>query len=424
MTTWMYWDGPRAMSAALELCVESIRRHNPDARLVGDAEIAELGGEEVLSPIAGRKPWEKADVLRLWLLHRFGGQWIDCDSVCLRRLDWLELTGRHDLIGFGYRRGRGPWFSNAVLAAPAGSPPVKAALDRALKIIRAAGDKRIPYGETGQALLRGAENVRRFERWRLMYVPHARAGRFARRALEKRHELGPDWNPNAWLYHLTGKGLAPFRDWTRGQLLRSPALLSFLLRKSRGEVRPLRAAEIAARLPADRPAAGVEVGVFDGLTARVVLQQRPLLSWRLVDPWETHAAGSRYRRSGDRKARLGAERWSQAEREARRNVRFAADRAEITKVRSLAAARATPDGSLDLVFLDADHSYQGVREDIAAWAPKLKAGGWLGGHDYGNPNFPGVRRAVDEFCAAAGLAVETGRDRTWFARLDPPSWGR
>ena len=46
-----------------------------------------------------------------------------------------------------------------------------------------------------------------------------------------------------------------------------------------------------------------------------------------------------------------------------------------------------------MVFLDADHSYEAVREEIS-WAKKLGVP-WICGHDYGNPRF-GVTRAVDE----------------------------
>jgi predicted O-methyltransferase YrrM len=46
-----------------------------------------------------------------------------------------------------------------------------------------------------------------------------------------------------------------------------------------------------------------------------------------------------------------------------------------------------------MVFLDADHSYQAVKEEIM-WAKKLGAE-IICGHDYGNPSF-GVTRAVDE----------------------------
>ena len=57
------------------------------------------------------------------------------------------------------------------------------------------------------------------------------------------------------------------------------------------------------------------------------------------------------------------------------------------------AATRFPDGSLDLVFLDADHRYDAVQRDIRLWWPKLKPGGLFLGHDYGDVH-PGVAKAV------------------------------
>lgn len=52
------------------------------------------------------------------------------------------------------------------------------------------------------------------------------------------------------------------------------------------------------------------------------------------------------------------------------------------------------DRKADLVFIDANHDYESVLEDIEIWYPKVKRGGILVGHDYGV--FEGVTRAVDE----------------------------
>jgi hypothetical protein len=62
---------------------------------------------------------------------------------------------------------------------------------------------------------------------------------------------------------------------------------------------------------------------------------------------------------------------------------------------SVEAAEMVPDGWADFVFIDAGHSYGAVKADIAAWEPKVREGGWLGGHDY-HPSHSGVMRAVDE----------------------------
>jgi hypothetical protein len=51
-------------------------------------------------------------------------------------------------------------------------------------------------------------------------------------------------------------------------------------------------------------------------------------------------------------------------------------------------------GSVDMVFIDANHSYQSVKADILAW--KDKAIRMVCGHDYDTNAWPGVVRAVDE----------------------------
>lgn len=49
---------------------------------------------------------------------------------------------------------------------------------------------------------------------------------------------------------------------------------------------------------------------------------------------------------------------------------------------TVAASEQIEDGSLDWLFIDADHTYEGVTSDIVAWWPKLKPGGLISGHDY------------------------------------------
>jgi predicted small metal-binding protein len=58
-------------------------------------------------------------------------------------------------------------------------------------------------------------------------------------------------------------------------------------------------------------------------------------------------------------------------------------------------AELIPDGSLSLVYIDGDHTYNGCKADIKVWLPKLCAGGVLAFHDYANPTY-GVKRAVIE----------------------------
>lgn len=73
------------------------------------------------------------------------------------------------------------------------------------------------------------------------------------------------------------------------------------------------------------------------------------------------------------------------------------ERIEIKRQYTLDAAKDIANESLDFVIIDATHSYNGVKNDIDAWLPKIKENGLICGHDY-HISFDngGVIRAVDE----------------------------
>lgn len=67
------------------------------------------------------------------------------------------------------------------------------------------------------------------------------------------------------------------------------------------------------------------------------------------------------------------------------------------------------DNSIDLVYIDADHSYDSVKNDIAYWYPKVKPGSLLAGHDYWIHD---VKRAVDEIQPP----IKVYNDSSWIIR--------
>lgn len=69
---------------------------------------------------------------------------------------------------------------------------------------------------------------------------------------------------------------------------------------------------------------------------------------------------------------------------------------------SVQAAGTFADGSIDFVFIDADHTFDAVVADIRAWLPKIRPGGCLAGHDF---DWDGVNLAVQQELA--------GRFRQW-----------
>lgn len=158
------------------------------------------------------------------------------------------------------------------------------------------------------------------------------------------------------------------------------------------------------------PITGAEVGVFDGCTSEVLLRELPELRLWLVDPWKPYEGKSVL---GDmtaeqlEKARIRAMWWTE----------FARDRRFVLREASPRPASRFADASLDFAFIDGNHLYEAVRDDIAAWWPKIRPGGLLTGHDYGiyrdAEGLWGVRRAVDEFADHHRRQIELGLDGTW-----------
>jgi len=63
---------------------------------------------------------------------------------------------------------------------------------------------------------------------------------------------------------------------------------------------------------------------------------------------------------------------------------------------SIEASTLFPDETVDFIFIDANHTYESVKEDSIIWLPKLKKGGIIAGHDYFTKVHAGVKQAVDE----------------------------
>ena len=62
------------------------------------------------------------------------------------------------------------------------------------------------------------------------------------------------------------------------------------------------------------------------------------------------------------------------------------------------------DQSIDSLFVDADHSYEGCLRDLQAWLPKVRPGGRVTGHE-GVPG-EGVHQAIEQVAAERGYRLE------------------
>lgn len=150
---------------------------------------------------------------------------------------------------------------------------------------------------------------------------------------------------------------------------------------------------------------GAEIGVAEGRFSAGLLSLCPDLRLWAFDDY----------RPGY-KTWMGTE-WDAAAQEANKATFLAilprfARRLTFVEKSSLEAAAWLDDGALDFVFIDADHDYDAVKADIAAWTPKVRPGGFITGHDYDREKFPGVIRAVDEHFPQ----IDIREDFVWIAR--------
>lgn len=170
----------------------------------------------------------------------------------------------------------------------------------------------------------------------------------------------------------------------------------------------LRAAEIMKRtVNIDFPSIA-EIGVYKGDMSRR-LMFRTNLHLVMIDPWGDFIAET-YK--SDPLSNHSVDEWEIIKKKAMDGVAWASDRVRVYQGTSEGAAEYFNE-QFDVVFIDGDHSYEATSKDIALWWPKVAPGGYLGGHDFGRPEF-GVTEAVTEFADEIGLEVVLGQNYTWF----------
>lgn len=144
-----------------------------------------------------------------------------------------------------------------------------------------------------------------------------------------------------------------------------------------------------------------EVGTWKGDFAEVILRLSKPVKLYLIDPWQYFPEF--------RESWYGAPDGSQAQMDAvhdgvarRFQGRIRQGQVEMVRALSQEAAAKIPDASLDWVYIDGNHAYEFVSQDLQLYFPKIKPGGYLAGDDYAEGGWwqGGVQRAVDEFLEA------------------------
>jgi hypothetical protein len=144
---------------------------------------------------------------------------------------------------------------------------------------------------------------------------------------------------------------------------------------------------------------GAEVGVHIGDFSKFILNIARPTRLYLIDPWKCFE-------SEEYSSSWYGTRVDQATMDKRHDgvckrfkSRISRGEVEILRSESKAALESLADDSLDFIYIDGDHTYNGVKTDLELALRKVKKGGVITGDDYGPGSWweGGVKRAVDEF---------------------------
>jgi hypothetical protein len=154
-----------------------------------------------------------------------------------------------------------------------------------------------------------------------------------------------------------------------------------------------------------------EIGVFEGFNFNLMIEHNPEVAVG-VDMWIDDGIIAR-NDCGYPQERLNG--MYNSVMESVKDKPFA----KIMRMYTVDAAKFFPDEYFDLIYIDADHTYEGCKADMEAWWPKLKKGGFFTGDDYSRYRAKhtgvvfGVIEAVDEFAKNNGVAVHELSQHGW-----------
>ncbi len=162
-----------------------------------------------------------------------------------------------------------------------------------------------------------------------------------------------------------------------------------------------------AQNPPLKSLVGAEIGVFKGNHAKQILNgYLNIEKLVLVDPWVPFGGG--YDLSGRD--------FDNIYREV--NELFENDkRVEIIRDLSVNVLNKFHDEYFDFIYIDGNHQYEFVLNDLEAWYPKLKKYGVMCGDDFGHPSGRGVIKAVSEFVYKYKLLVFSEDSQFWFVKV-------
>jgi len=225
---WTYWAGP--MPPWIELCLETLRAKCSTIQVWDDSFwTTEYDGSIPISPLMNQPIHMRSNIVRAFLLARYGGVWVDADCIA-----WRDLAGIYQYLEqrdfVAYKQKRGGLCSALVASRPQG----KIALTwwKLLKSRTAANAKRKSWPRTalGPSLLKQA--IKQIGWSKCYMIP----GNLVHPLYWKdRHLFSANTEPRitagAWCWMLTSGSIGGMRSWSRDRILESETLVGRLFRR-------------------------------------------------------------------------------------------------------------------------------------------------------------------------------------------------
>lgn len=146
---------------------------------------------------------------------------------------------------------------------------------------------------------------------------------------------------------------------------------------------------------------GAEIGVAVGKYSEYLCKFNPGVELISVDPWSSYS-------EDPRRIRKHEENYQESQK------RLAPYGATLMRMMSMDAVRDIPPESLDFVYIDGNHMFDFVMQDIIEWSKRVRPGGIVSGHDYYRFRNAGVVEAVDVY-------TKMHKIRQWFLCDERPA---
>lgn len=140
---------------------------------------------------------------------------------------------------------------------------------------------------------------------------------------------------------------------------------------------------------------GAEIGVADGNYAAIILSNPSVVKLFGVDLYKPHEGYRDYTRGTT---------FNNMYKHSKEKLSHFGKRHKFIYQLSMDAVKTIADNSLDFVYIDANHDYKHVMEDITEWSKKVRSGGIIAGDDYDRRNDHDMRydviNAVNDYVTA------------------------